>query len=120
MKLFVYGTLKRGFRNHHLIEDGTLVDDHAILGGYRMYNVGTFPAIVPDTDDYRVFGEVWEVPDTRSVQLDRLEGVPHMYRREMLYVFENEQIVQRQVYVWNQPIDGMPEVETGFWGVRPL
>lgn len=87
--VFVYGTLKRGGYNHHLLGASRQVSPEATLGYARMHDIDAFPAVErvasPGETDY-VEGEVYEVTDEVRARLDRLEGHPRMYRREMLQV----------------------------------
>lgn len=83
MKVFVYGTLKRGYWNNRLLFNCEYVKDHT-LNGYKLYNAG-FPVATP-AEGCSVVGEVFEIPKDIEPQviasLDRLEGVPTMYTRE--------------------------------------
>ncbi len=86
-KVFVYGTIKRGFPN-----DITGVIDFRFIG--RCWTLNAFPLVVggkwfspyliaePGVG-HRVFGEVLEVDDLALEKLDRMEGthVPNGYRR---------------------------------------
>jgi gamma-glutamylaminecyclotransferase len=81
MKVFVYGSLKKGFYNHGLLSESTFIDNAMTLPKYTMYDLGGYPAIV-EMGDTPIFGEVYEVNDI--VRLDRLEGHPKWYRREQI------------------------------------
>src|SRR5688572_23932074 len=82
--LFVYGTLKRGCSNHHLLADQTFVASTRTPAGYRLFDFGGYPGIVAMTDDREgVTGEVWSVDDAALQRLDHFEGVHEgLYRRE--------------------------------------
>lgn len=74
MKLFVYGTLKRGYNMERIAPNARYIDS-AVLYGYRIYNLGSYPAIYPgEEDEDFVYGEVWEVPEEEVTNLDRYEG----------------------------------------------
>lgn len=81
--LFVYGTLKRGCSNHHHMTGQTFVSLARTRPGYRLYDLGGYPGIVPvvgDTDG--VVGEVWSVDADGLRRLDVFEGVHEgLYRR---------------------------------------
>ena len=48
MYLFVYGTLKNGFHNHHLLEDGEFVCDATTKHKYPMVNVEEYSPYLID------------------------------------------------------------------------
>ena len=81
--LFVYGTLKRGCKNHPHIADQRLVGEACTAPGYRLYNLGDYPGLVADTTATDgVTGEVWEVDAAALARLDDFEGVAEvLYRR---------------------------------------
>lgn len=82
--LFVYGTLKRGCRNHHRLATQRFVGAAHSVAGYRLYDLGDYPGIVPEpTATEGVVGEVWEVDEECLRELDRFEGVDDgLYRRD--------------------------------------
>lgn len=53
-----------------------------------MLDLGSFPGVVPgdaaEGKDGAVTGEVYEVSDETFRRLDRLEGHPRLYRRELV------------------------------------
>lgn len=73
--VFVYGTLKKGQRNHDRFCGDALTIEPAVTTG-RLYHLPYgFPAMF-DAPDGQVFGEVMTFPDTRRTleRLDHLEG----------------------------------------------
>ena len=79
--VFVYGSLKKGFHNHHILVDGgaKFIAKDSIKG--RMHNLGRFPCVVKGDDV--IHGEVYSVNRATMARLDMLEGHPHFYRREL-------------------------------------
>jgi gamma-glutamylaminecyclotransferase len=84
--VFVYGTLKRGCSNHAQMAGQTFVGEARTVPGFRLYDLGGYPAIVALPEDRAgVTGEVWSVDPTALQRLDRFEGVHEgLYRREPL------------------------------------
>ncbi len=118
-KVFVYGTLRTGFGNNRLLQDGTchLVKEDEIVG-YNMYAMGGFPGIT-STEIYEtsVKGEVWEVGDDALVQLNRLEGFrepdspANFYNRTTVVTESGEECL---VYIQDTPPNNSL-VESGDW-----
>ena len=94
--IFVYGTLKQGFGNHHyfLNKDPLTI---GILRGYQLLGKpkGGFPCIGPG-DGY-VEGEVYEVDDQELAAIDRLEGHPTWYLRTNVQITNKE---NKTMNVW--------------------
>ncbi|MGE0765981.1 MAG: gamma-glutamylcyclotransferase [Hyphomicrobiaceae bacterium] len=88
-RIFVYGTLKRGFPNHHYMRGATYVGDARTVDAYPLVVGGVWftPYLIPEKGDgHRVKGEVWDVPDHMMPALDKLESVhlPNGYRRQII------------------------------------
>jgi len=80
--IFVYGTLKRGQRNDHLLLDQQFLGTAQTLARYRLYDCGRHPALVPDPGNgVAVRGEVWQVSKETLQKLDEYEGVPDYFSR---------------------------------------
>lgn len=85
-KVFVYGTLKKGNSVRGLDQfDGADFVGPATTtkAWYDMVDFGPFPAVVPGGDSY-ISGEVWEVNDEVMEVLDRIEGYPDFYNRQIV------------------------------------
>lgn len=76
MKLFVYGTLKKGCSNYRVMEmykNATYLTI-AFLDGYKLYTVGHIPFIAPsDSAGDFVQGEVYEIDAAFKQELDAME-----------------------------------------------
>lgn len=103
-RVFVYGTLKRGYGNNVLLRGSTYIGPSVTVPRYRMLEP-SFPVILPDENGKQLAGEVYHVDDTTLASLDRLEGVrpdgSGMYTREVIDVIEQDQPVQAYIYVGN-------------------
>lgn len=101
-KVFVYGTLKRGYGNNRaLVFGGARYHADDQITGFALFDLGPFPAIQGCTDlSAHVDGEIWEhVNDSLLAQLDALENVDRgMYRRDAVMTVGD---VPVYVYVWN-------------------
>lgn len=103
----VYGTLKRGFYNHHLLEKAEFIKTTVIPdGNYCLYDLGSFPAVkvvlYGNEETTPVTVEIFQVDKETFDNLDRLEGYPSFYNRVLietpegyhawLYVMSSEQL----------------------------
>ena len=79
-KVFVYGTLKKGYHNHEVLteESGGKFIGTTNVKDYALADLGSFPAAFPMAGS-TIIGEVYEVEDLDSI--DHLEGYPSFYNR---------------------------------------
>jgi gamma-glutamylaminecyclotransferase len=113
--LFVYGTLKQGFFNHHINEGRRVPGTYATVERHGLYLIGArfVPWMVslehPDEPGEHVQGELYEVDDAALARMDVLERVsePGWYRRVDLLVRSVEDAqappVACQVYLAHAP-----------------
>lgn len=115
MLIFVYGTLKRGHRNFHLLANSKFVGQAITNTKYKMLDAG-FPVLLGLTKDDKegsghfVEGEVYDVDAATAKRLDQLEGEGHMYNRVRKYVKMGEGSVRLHYYVgvpayWDRYLD---------------
>lgn len=84
IRVFVYGTLKRGHGNHRLLAQSKFLGRCVIRGKYQMVSLGGFPGLVEapmDAPEVPISGEVYQVNDDTLLSLDFLEGHPRFYER---------------------------------------
>lgn len=120
MKVFVYGTLKRGFGNnaYYLAPDEDGVAKSEFLGedsidGMVMRSLGGFPGV--SRGEGTVHGEVYEVGAEVLRSLDRLEGHPHFYIRVPAKT-KNGLEVQVYTLPLDRPnLERYPIVKDGLW-----
>jgi gamma-glutamylcyclotransferase (GGCT)/AIG2-like uncharacterized protein YtfP len=108
-RIFIYGTLKRGFRLNRVLEDSTFEGPAVMEAAYRMVGQGV-PALVPAAATNRIAGEVYLVNDEVLVLLDKIEAA---YRREQAWVGGKE----AWVYVGRRNWACTPPVEPRADGV---
>lgn len=81
MYVFVYGTLKRGHGNHHLINkepEATIIAELP----FKMISLGGFPGLIESDKLHNITGEIYHVDKETFARLDRLEGYPDFYKRQ--------------------------------------
>jgi gamma-glutamylaminecyclotransferase len=102
--LFLYGTLKRGQKNHHFMADQEFLGEASTMPLYRLYALGWHPGMVLDADGgVEVRGELWAVDDRILAQLDEYEGVPNWFIRQDIAVRDCFETVQAYLYNQNVP-----------------
>jgi gamma-glutamylcyclotransferase (GGCT)/AIG2-like uncharacterized protein YtfP len=112
--VFVYGTLKRGLRNHCFLEGAAYLGRGRTCGRFALHPGPGYPFASRTLRLYPLEGEVYEVDSLILEKLDRLEEHPREYRREMLAVeLEQGQIVQAWTYLHPGPFHGT--LERGEW-----
>ena len=92
MKLFIYGTIKRGQCRADVMRGQKFLGSVKLVPMYKMFNLGQFPALVkvPGLDNGPMIeGELWEVDEDCIRRLDMIEGAPSFYRRQEVQVAGN-------------------------------
>lgn len=79
-KVFVYGTLKKGYPNHDRFLSKATDLGPATMSGL-LFHLGGFPAMNLSESFTTVRGEVYQVGWDEMLQMDRLEGIPDFYDR---------------------------------------
>jgi gamma-glutamylcyclotransferase (GGCT)/AIG2-like uncharacterized protein YtfP len=82
-QVFVYGTLKSGQSNHHLLKGCKPLGVAATVPTYRMI-AKAFPVIMPDRDGKPLAGEAYIVDDATLARLDQLEREGSSYDRKLI------------------------------------
>ena len=132
--VFIYGTLKQG-----QCRDGSMLEARYLgialtTPKFAMYNVGDYPALISDnlSVDRRVCGELYECDEGLMRDLDRIEGVPHLYKRDTVELdridlaqlpatlhthnqFEQKRAISYFYVNQERLIEEAELIETGFW-----
>lgn len=83
--VFVYGTLKRGHGNHRQLEDATFLGEATTVERYALH-VDGLPMVDRNNPVSPIHGELYLVDRATFADLDRLEGHPIFYRRQLTRV----------------------------------
>lgn len=76
----VYGSLKRGFHNHHFLQGSVFMGQFETGPGFALLDLGDYPGMIRRGRG-RVVVEVYRVSPSTLIHLDRLESAPRVYRR---------------------------------------
>jgi gamma-glutamylcyclotransferase (GGCT)/AIG2-like uncharacterized protein YtfP len=120
VRVFVYGSLKRGHGNHVVLSDAHYVGMGAVTLSGRMVDLGAFPGVIRQRDaaHYEVKGEIYEVDEDTLNALDYLEGHPRFYRRDK-YKTANGIRVWMYTLPDAESYDRCEYVESGIWRADP-
>lgn len=101
-KLFIYGSLKRGFDNHKLLTRSALCRGKATTRAkFVLYEerFGNYP-IMTRKPFAHIEGELYEIRTQELLDdLDRFEGVPEYYDRISIQVIYQGRIVNAETYL---------------------
>lgn len=78
--LAVYGSLRQGFHNHHLLAHCEYVGTFQTASRYTMVDLGRFPGLFHG-DGSTIVVEIYRVDKDTLATLDILEGHPDHYQR---------------------------------------
>lgn len=109
----VYGSLKKGYGNHRLLDTSEFLGTTDTYGEWTMYSLGGFPAIVPEGNT-QICIEVYRVDRETMADLDMLEGYPSFYDRRII----DTKYGKAWIYFIGEADDYMTEdriVEHGVW-----
>jgi gamma-glutamylaminecyclotransferase len=108
VRLFLYGTLKRGGSNHRLMAGQRYVGPAATAPLYRLFDLGPFPGLIEDGAGRSVRGELWDVTPECLGALDRFEGIDvGLFRRGAIELADGKQV---QGYFYIGSGDGYPDI----------
>jgi gamma-glutamylaminecyclotransferase len=112
IRVFVYGTLKRGGANHAFMAGQTCLGAARTPAGFTLYGLGGYPGMVRDTKDRDgVTGELWLVDADGLARLDELEGVGEgLYERVTLSLAPPHDDEPVQAYLYRRSVAARPRV----------
>lgn len=114
-RVAVYGSLKRGCHNSHLLRNARFIGTDR-LSCLTLYDLGPYPgARLRPSRGVEV--EIYDVNDKGLAALDELEGYNPRQRRTSLY--QRRRLATRYgtawVYLYNQPVRHHQRMEQGVW-----
>ena len=123
--LFVYGSLRSGFRSpayEYISRYFDLVGEAKVKGA--LYDMGAYPAALPVQENGFVLGELYIIKKESEFawaigQLDDYEGVTvesdevQLFRREVIGVHINGKTTDAWIYWYNSDVSGKPVIASG-------
>lgn len=123
--LFVYGSLRSGFRNPaygYLTQNFHLLGEAIVKG--MLYDKGDFPVAKPFIDDHFINGELYALknPDEFAWVFGQLddyegmnteEGIPPAYIRKETIAYMDGKPIEAWIYWYNGDTSHMKPIETG-------
>lgn len=87
--LFVYGSLKRGFENEHMLDRAKYISKATTVRKFAMYTSkgGEYPYLLKDKPLNNIEGEIYKIARKDLLKkIDIFEGSPDYYTRESIEV----------------------------------
>lgn len=111
IRLFVYGTLKRGDVRAGFLNGQAFIRVAQTEPKYRLFNVGTYPALVEaqpiGVEGLAIQGELWEVDRACLARLDLEEGVDEgLYERRDVELCG---LGRALAYFYLRSVEGLPD-----------
>jgi gamma-glutamylcyclotransferase (GGCT)/AIG2-like uncharacterized protein YtfP len=112
-KVAVYGTLRRGFGNHGLLEGSQMIGEGNTVDGFTMRARGI--PYVSKNGQTQIKVEVYSVDEVTLDDLDSLEGHPRWYKREEVDVkLDNGKYERAYMYLMDEEsVSNVGIVESG-------
>lgn len=114
----VYGTLKRGLRNHHWLKGAEFLGADRLTTA-TLYDLGPYPGAKPEPSR-GVEVEVFRVTARLLASLDRLED----YRLQTPRAGDYQRVIYTTaygpawLYLYNHAVRGCPAIREGGWRPR--
>ena len=111
MKIFVYGTLKRGgragdmLRGQQFIGEAQTIPEYMLFGNPRIYPM--LYRVGPQTG-VSVKGEVYDIDDRMLQRLDAYESYPSLYDRQQVELTNGETVTAYIPRKFPDPVDFPP------------
>lgn len=113
IRVFVYGTLRRGESNAGYLRDANYLGQAVTAPRYHLFDTGPFPAAAAG-GRHGLVGEVYAVNRPTLRRLDRLEDIPRSYNRWRI----DTPFGEAWLYLWVAAIDPRWPRLAGDWRHR--
>ena len=111
--LFVYGTLKRGKKNHYALANAHYLNESCTSPDYLLVDLGPYPGMVEKPlEGFSVQGELFEIPYDLLVELDKIEDAPLLFNLEPITLADGSKAF---AYLYKQSIASAKILSEGVW-----
>jgi gamma-glutamylcyclotransferase (GGCT)/AIG2-like uncharacterized protein YtfP len=120
--MFVYGTLRRHEKNHHYLNDATLVAEQAWTYG-ELYDTNLGYPMMKPSETKKVYGEVYEINQHHLKEIDILEDFQdgsneNLYERIVQTIYTDNKIIQAYLYLSDKNCEHF--ISSGDWKIHKL
>lgn len=92
MKVFVYGTLKKGKKNHSYINKEMEKEIELNVPGFLYWNINRYyPHFISNPFGMNIKGELYDLTESEVKNIDKLEGHPDFFKRKKT-IIDGEEI----------------------------
>lgn len=122
IKVFVYGTLRKGERNHHYLKKAELLEESCWTYGTMIDTGHGYPALLP-SESNKVIGELYLIHPQELKRLDKLEGYEegqrnNLYERVVQPIYTSSEQIDAFVYIMNDDCKNNRIIPSGNWKNR--
>lgn len=114
-RVAVYGTLKRGHRNHYWLEGAPLLG-HDRISAITLYDIGPYPG-AKQAPSKGVVVEVYAINAEQLQRLDQLEDYFHQAPDKGVYnrIILTTQHGDAWCYLYNADVEENTQINSGEW-----
>lgn len=106
--VFVYGSLKRGFALHGLLQGQLFLGNAVTEPLYRLFDLGSYPGLVEWPEGLAIRGEVYQVDFECLRRMDEAEGVAErLYVRRTILLQERFESSDVHAWFWLNAVQGL-------------
>lgn len=106
--VFVYGSLKRGFPLHALLQGQLCLGNAVTEPFYRLFDMGSYPGLVEWPEGLAIHGEVYQVDSECLSRLDEAEGVAdRLYVRRKISLGAEFESSEVHAWFWLRAVRGL-------------
>ncbi|WP_164668864.1 gamma-glutamylcyclotransferase family protein [Virgibacillus doumboii] len=122
--VFVYGTLRKGERNHHYLDGASCIFQQCWTYG-ALYDTNSDYPVIKESAKEKVFGELYKISESNLTIIDRLEGYvdgdsDNLYNRKNVPVFDDRGKEHKGIIytAGNSLSNSTKKIPSGDWSVH--